>query len=207
MDISMIDCIFAMHEINLQVPQINPAFVPKRVGSHHPLLCPCGVYKSPDGYIALLVVQGQWKNLCKAMARPDLETDPRFSDPQPRAEHQSELIPQIEAWMASYADDASLLAQFDAHRVPCGPVLSPLDALTHPYFKGRGAIRSVSDPVLGNLMLPGFPLRFSGQSDYSAKIAPLLGQHNTQVLSEVAGYGAARIAELTGNGLLVSGDR
>ena len=207
MDISMIDCIFAMHEINLQVPQINPAFVPKRVGSHHPLLCPCGVYKSPDGYIALLVVQGQWKNLCKAMARPDLETDPRFSDPQPRAEHQSELIPQIEAWMASYADDASLLAQFDAHRVPCGPVLSPLDALTHPYFKGRGAIRSVSDPVLGNLMLPGFPLRFSGQSDYSAKIAPLLGQHNTQVLSEVAGYGTARIAELTGNGLLVSSDR
>ena len=207
MDISMIDCIFAMHEINLQVPQINPAFVPKRVGSHHPLLCPCGVYKSPDGYIALLVVQGQWKNLCKAMARPDLETDPRFADPQPRAEHQSELIPQIEAWMASYADDASLLAQFDAHRVPCGPVLSPLDALTHPYFKGRGAIRSVSDPVLGNLMLPGFPLRFSGQSDYSAKIAPLLGQHNTQVLSEVAGYGTARIAELTGNGLLVSGDR
>ena len=36
------------------------------------------------------------------------------------------FIPQIEAWLASYADDASLLAQFDAHRVPCGPVLSPL---------------------------------------------------------------------------------
>ena len=207
MDISMIDCIFAMHEINLQVPQINPAFVPKRVGSHHPLLCPCGVYKSPDGYMALLIVQGQWPNMCRAMGRPDLETDTRFAEPQPRAQHQAALIPQIEAWMATYPDDASLLAHLEAHRVPCGPVLSPLDALTHPYFKGRGAIRPVSDPILGNLMLPGFPLRFSGQTDYSAKVAPLLGQHNATVLASVAGYDAGRIAELSGNGLLVSGDR
>ena len=207
MDISMIDCIFAMHELNLQVPQIDPAFVPKRVGSHHPLLCPCGVYKSPDGYMALLIVQGQWPNMCRAMGRPDLETDTRFAAPQPRAQHQAALIPQIEAWMATYPDDASLLAHLEAHRVPCGPVLSPLDALTHPYFKGRGAIRPVSDPILGNLMLPGFPLRFSGQTDYSAKVAPLLGQHNATVLASVAGYDAGRIAELSGNGLLVSGDR
>ncbi|MCC6705995.1 MAG: CoA transferase [Gammaproteobacteria bacterium] len=207
MDISMIDCLFAMHEMNLQVPQVNPDFVPQRMGSHHPLICPCGVYKSPNGYISLLIVQGQWKNMCKAMGRPDLETDPRFAEAAGRAKHQSELIPQIEAWMGSWASDAALLEHLEAHRVPCGPVLSPMDALTHPYFKGRGAIRPVEDPFLGTLMLPGFPLRFSGQTDYSAKVAPLLGEHNRQVLSEVAGYDAARIVELTQRGLLVSGDR
>ena len=207
MDISMIDCLFAMHEINVQVPQVNPAFVAKRVGTHHPLICPCGVFKSPDGYMSLLVVQGQWKNICNAMNRADLETDPRFAEPQARAQHQAELIPQIEAWMATYADDASLLAQLEAHRVPCGPVLSPTDALTHPYFIGRGAIRPVEDPFLGRLMLPGFPLRFSGQTDYAAKVAPLLGQHNAQILSEVVGYDTGRITELTRSGLLVSGDR
>lgn len=207
MDISMIDCIFAMHELSVQVPQVNPAYVAKRAGSHHPLICPCGVFKSPDGYMALLIVQGQWKNMCKAMARPDLATDPRFAEAQARAQHQAELIPQIEAWMATYANDAVLLEHLESHRVPCGPVLSPMDALNHPYFKGRGAIRPVEDPFLGKLMLPGFPLRFSGQTDYSAKIAPLLGQHNAQVLAEVAGYDAGRIADLTGRGLLVSGDR
>ncbi|MBK6657911.1 MAG: CoA transferase [Proteobacteria bacterium] len=207
MDISMIDCIFAMHEINLQVPQVNPDFVPKRVGAHHPLICPCGVYKSPDGYVAVLVVQGQWKNMCKAMERPDLETDPRFAEGLARAKHQAELIPVIEDWMGSFDSDTALLERLDAHRVPCGPVLSPMDALTHPYFKGRGAIRPVSDPILGNLMLPGFPLRFSGQSDYSAKVAPLLGQHNAQILAGVAGYDAARIADLGERGLLMSGDR
>ena len=207
MDISMIDCLFAMHELNVQVPQLNPDFVAKRVGTHHPLICPCGVFKSPDGYMSLLVVQGQGKNLCTAMNRPDLETDPRFAEPQARAQQQAALIPQIETWMASFANDASLLAQLEAHRVPCGPVLSPSDALTHPYFIGRGAIRPVEDPFLGRLMLPGFPLRFSGQTDYSAKVAPLLGQHNAQILTEVADYDAAHIAELTDSGLLVSGDR
>ena len=207
MDISMVDCIFAMHEMSLQVPQVNPAYVPKRGGSHHPLICPCGVYKSPDGYMALLIVQGQWQNMCKAMQRPDLATDARFAEAQARAQHQAELIPQIEAWMATYANDAALLEHLEAHRVPCGPVLSPMDALHHPYFKGRGAIRPVEDPFLGKLMLPGFPLRFSGQTDYSAKVAPLLGQHNAQVLAQVVGYDAGRIADLTDSGLLVSGDR
>lgn len=207
MDISMIDCIFAMHELNLQVPQVNPEFVPKRMGSHHTLICPCGVYKSPDGYMALLVVQGQWKNMCEAMERPDLLTDPRFAEPLPRAQHQADLIPQIEAWMATFPNDAALLERLESHRVPSGPVLSPTDALTHPYFTGRGAIRPVEDPFLGTLMLPGFPLRFSGQSDYSAKVAPLLGQHNAQVLAEVAGYDTARIAELADSGLLASGPR
>ena len=207
MDISMVDCIFAMHEMSLQVPQVNPAYVAKRGGSHHPLICPCGVYKSPDGYMALLIVQGQWQNMCKAMQRPDLATDARFAEAQARAQHQAELIPQIEAWMATYANDATLLEHLEAHRVPCGPVLSPMDALHHPYFKGRGAIRPVEDPFLGKLMLPGFPLRFSGQTDYSAKVAPLLGQHNAQVLAEVAGYDAGRIADLTARGLLMSGDR
>lgn len=206
MDISMIDCIFAMHEINLQVPQLLPGFVPKRVGSHHPLLCPCGVFKSPQGYFALLVVQGQWRNLCRAMQRPDLEADPRFAEPTPRAQHQADLIPQIEAWMATFADDASLLACLEDHRVPSGPVLSPLDALTHPYFKARGALRPVHDPILGELMLPGFPLRFSGQTDYSAKVAPLLGEHNGAILADVLGYDRARIDRLSASGLLASGD-
>ena len=208
MDISMIDCIFHMHEINVQVPQLTEGkFVAKRVGSHHTLVCPCGVYKSPQGFIALLVVQGQWPNMCRAMQRPDLETDPKFSESVQRAANQAELIPVIEAWMATFPDDASLLARLDECRVPNGPVLSPSDALTHPYFKGRGAIRPVSDPILGDLMLPGFPLRFSGQSDYSAKTAPMLGQHNSAILGDLLGYAPGRIEELTSSGLLVSGDR
>ena len=48
---------------------------------------------------------------------------------------------------------------------------------------------------------------FAPTGRHSAKVAPLLGQHNAQVLAQVAGYDAGRIADLTARGLLMSGDR
>ncbi|MBX9604855.1 MAG: CoA transferase [Gammaproteobacteria bacterium] len=207
MDISMVDCLFAMHEMNLQVPQVNPEYQPRRMGNHHHLICPCGVFKSPQGHIAILVVQNQWRNMCRAMERPDLESDARFADGAARARNQAELIPLIGAWLLAQPDDATALAKLEEHRVPSSPVLAPTDALTHPYFVGRGALRPVPDPFLGTLMLPGFPLRFSGQQDYSARPAPLLGEHNARILKDVAGYDAARIADLERRGVLMRGER
>ncbi len=208
MDISMVDCLFHMHEANLQVNQITDgAYVPDRVGSHHQLLCPCGVFKSPGGHIALLIVQLQWPNMCRAMDRPDLEADPRFALANDRAANQAELIPVIEAWLASFPNDVEALKRLDEFRVPSGPVLNPADAIHHPYFLERGMVRAVEDPILGSLMLPGFPLRFSGQSDYSAGTAPLLGEHNRAILGDVLGYDDGRIDTLVETGVLNSSDR
>ncbi|MGR8921197.1 MAG: CaiB/BaiF CoA transferase family protein [Gammaproteobacteria bacterium] len=206
LDISMIDSLFHMHEINLQVPQVTDgAFQPGPVGNHHQLLCPCGVYKGPEGYIALLVVQNQWAGLCRAMERPDLETDPRFAEQSERAANQDALIPIIEQWMAGFDEDADVLRRLDEHRVPSGPVLNPADAVHHPYFLERGTVRPVDDPILGRLMLPGFPLRFSSQTDYAAQTAPLLGEHNEAVLGGLLGYDAARLRALADAGVTHSG--
>ena len=205
MDISMIDCLFHMHEINLQVHQLTDGqFQPGPVGNHHQLLCPCGVYKGPEGFIALLIVQPQWKNMCRAMERPDLETDPRFAESPTRAKNQEILIPMIEQWLASFPSDAAALERLEAHRVPCGPVLNPVDAMTHPYFVERGTVRVADDRILGELLLPGFPLRFSDQSEYPARGAPFLGEHNVAVLGEVAGYGPERVDALMASGVLYS---
>ncbi|MEM7540195.1 MAG: CoA transferase, partial [Pseudomonadota bacterium] len=160
-DISMVDCLFQMQEATIQVNQITDgAYIPKRMGAHHQLLCPCGVFNGADGYVALLITQQQWPNMCKAMERPDLETDPRFAQSEERAKNQEILIPIIEEWLQTWPDNQSALAHLEDNRVPCGPVLSPMDAMEHEYFSERGILRDVSDPVLGEMRLPGFPLRF-----------------------------------------------
>jgi crotonobetainyl-CoA:carnitine CoA-transferase CaiB-like acyl-CoA transferase len=208
MDISMIDSIFHLHELNLQVNQITEGkFVPKRFGVHHELVCPCGVFRGPQGYIAILCAQSQWGGVCTALDRSDLEHDPRYADISLRAKRQDELIPIIEQWMQTFDSDQAVLDVLEHNRVPSGPVLSPLDALDHEYFEERGTLRDVHDPILGDLKLPGFPLRFSSQTDYSAGIAPLLGEHNEAILTEVLGYDGARVQALTDGGLLTSGDR
>jgi len=64
----------------------------------------------------------------------------------------------------------------DEHRLPAAPVMSMVDTLTHPYFKARQTVRTVPDPMLGEVTIPGFPLKFSAYPDLPDIVAPLLGE-------------------------------
>ena len=208
LDLAMIDCMFHMQDIALQAHTLsNGAYLPMRSGNHHALLCPFGVFKGPSGYLVILALQPQWKNLCAAMDRSDLEHDARFAASNTRAAHQQELIPMIEAWLATFVDNDAVFAHLESHRVPSAPVLSPIEALDHPYFTARGTVRRIEDPIMGALAIPGFPLRFSAQPELPALVAPVLGEHNAQVLEGLLGYSAAEVAELTARGVLQSATR
>ena len=205
LDIAMVDALYHMNEITLQAYGASDGtYIPMRAGEHHPLICPCGVYKSAEGHMVLLVLQGQWPGLCKAMGRPDLETDPRFNDIEARAKNQAALIPLIEEWLQTFESDAAAWQCLEDHRVPSGPVLSPQDTIDHEYYRGRGAIRTVEDRVVGKLDLPAFPLRFSEQTIFNPGPTPDLGEHNAQILSEVLAYDEAKISGLLDGGVLIS---
>lgn len=208
LDIAMIDSMFHMHEISVQATSLTDgAFVPHRAGNNHPLVAPFGVFRGPTGYMVILALQLQWKGLCEAMGRPELEHDPRFADSTSRAQNQRELTPEIEAWLATFDDNDAVLERLEQYRVPSAPVLSPAEAIDHPYFRARGTVRTVRDPVLGSLSIPGFPLRFSAQPELPDLVAPLLGEHNASVLEGLLGYSSARVAELTTAGVLSSAER
>lgn len=206
LDLSMVDIMFQMHEANVQGPSLtNGAFVPHRMGSHHDLVCPMGVFKGPQGYIVIMVLDLQWRNMCEALGRLDLADHPDYRTGTLRCQRRDEIVAMIEAWMAGFPDDAAVLAALEAARVPSGPVLSPTEALNHPYYRERGTVRTTRDPILGELAIPGFPLRFSAQPELPDLQAPLLGEHNATVLERVLGYDAARIGQLRDAGVLVTG--
>ena len=208
LDISMVDSMFHMHDVSLQGYTLTKGkFRPHRQGAHHELIAPFGVFKGPSGYICILSLQPQWKNVCAAIGRPDLEHDPRYADAPSRGERQGELIEIIETWMTDFPNNDAVLDHLEQHRVPASPVMDPAEAIEHPYFRERGMIREITDPVLGDLTIPGFPLRFSEQPERLDLVAPTLGQHNQEVLSEVLGYNSDRIVDLERAGVLVSRDR
>ena len=99
------------------------------------------------------------------------------------------------------------LARLEEFRVPSAPVISPYDAPKYEYFEKRGTLRTVKDPILGDFVIPGFPLRFSEQPEFPELTAPLLGEHNQRVLGELLGYSADKIAALVTNGVLIKGNR
>lgn len=205
LDLSMVDAAFHMHDLNVHGPSVtNGEFKPHRMGTHHELIFPFGVFKGPTGYLCVAALQLQWKNVCECIGRLDLVNDERYDDGLKRAQRRDELIPIIEGWMATFKTNDEVLTMLDTHRVPATAVLSPADAKTHPYFIERGTIRAVPDRILGEIDIPGFPFRFSAQPELPAIEAPLLGEHNAAILSRVLGYNAGKIAALNDSGVLVS---
>jgi len=207
-DIAMVDALYHMHDFAVQAYTTSGGdFVPARMGMHHALLCPSGVFKAPQGWVFILVLDRQWENFTKAMRKPELTNNPRFATNAERAKNRDELNPIIQDWMSSFPSDQALLAVLDGNRIPSAPVLSIVDTINHPYFKARNMVRTVPDPVLGQVTIPGFPLKFSAYPDLPDIQAPLLGEHSAQVLKEHLGYSDTQIAELGRKGVLYSENR
>ena len=63
-------------------------------------------------------------------------------------------------------------------------------------------VRTVPDPILGEVTIPGFPFKYSEFPDLLDIQAPLLGEHNTEVLTQQLGYTAEQVATLRAKGIL-----
>lgn len=205
LDISLLDCYFHQHEVNVQAYSASGGkIVPRRAGSHHYAVAPTGIFRGPEGYIMILALLHQWPVLCKAMGREDLIKDERFKTNELRVANLQELIELIEGWLQRFPTDAAAIEALQAVRVPVAPILTVPQAIAHPHHRARGTVRTVSDRMLGEFDMPGMPLRFSAHPDLPELQAPFLGEHNGEILTGLLGYDAAAVAELERAGVLVS---
>ena len=72
---------------------------------------------------------------------------------------------------------------------------------------GRIRVRTVPDPILGEVTIPGFPLKYSAFPELLEIQAPLLGQHGADVLREKLNYNEETLTSLKTRGVLYSEDR
>ncbi len=204
LDISLVEPIFNMHPFQIQGPSLTDGKAKlRRTGRHFGAVPPAGTYRGPEGWLVLQVLEAQWPRLCEAASDIALADDPRFVDAAGRADHRHELVDVLEAWMQTFPSDAALLDHFEAHRVPAAPVVDPADAHRDPWVWERGALATVDDPVHGPMRVPGLPIRGSNVPRREVEPpAPLLGEHNAEILSELLGWADERVDELTDRGVL-----
>jgi CoA:oxalate CoA-transferase len=202
-DIAMVDTLYQMHDFGLQSHSLSGGeFVPNRMGHYHNQICPAGVYKAPQGWILILVLDRQWPSMVRAMGRPELIDDPRFITGAERAKNADQLNAIVQEWMLSFPGDQAIVAVLEENGIACSPVQSVVDTMSHPHYKGRKMVRTVHDPILGEVMIPGFPLKFSADPELHEGLeAPLLGQHGEQVLRDVLGYSESKLGQLRESGV------
>ena len=206
---SLLDCYFSYHDSAVQLLSASHGTMrPYRNGSHHYLICPVGIFNGKlDPILIIAVADRQWPLLCQAMGKPEFAEDPRFHGHMERVTNADEVRRIVQEWLDSMPGDNEIYRVLEAHRVPYAPVLSVEQAMREPHLREREIVRTVNDRFLGELELPGFPLRFSEFPRHLELAAPALGEHNREILGGLLGLAPGRIRELESAGILVRGPR
>ncbi|WGW13780.1 CoA transferase [Saxibacter everestensis] len=153
--------------------------VPRAAGNHHPSIAPYGLFHCADGAVQISVgSQGLWNRLC---TRFDLDPEtPGFENNPARVANRPALIETIEKAFSTYQSEELLAILADAG-VPAGKVRSLDEVYAWDQVEAQKLIVDVEHPVLGDIRLPGPPLRFFG-ADQAGEHETTREKHNTPPL-------------------------
>jgi crotonobetainyl-CoA:carnitine CoA-transferase CaiB-like acyl-CoA transferase len=174
-------------------------------GNWGPTASPQGVYAcdSPGAWVAVAVeTDAQWHAFRAVHGGLD---DPRWSTRDGRQPDRAAIDAAIAPWFAcrSQKDALRLLG---AAGVPAEPVVPAYDVDQDEQMNARGFWEVVDHPLAGEVRYPGWPMRFSGGPDrWFRRPAPLLGEHNADVLAGELGLSEPELSALRAEGVI--GDR
>jgi formyl-CoA transferase len=172
---------------------------PEPLGSAHRMLAPYQAIRCADGYITLAAGTDRlFERFCILLCHPEWAADPAFANATLRVRNRADLIDRIET-ITTREPRAHWLAQFDAAKLPCGPINDYAQTFDDPQVRARGMVVDVEHPVLGPLRTLGSPIKMSATPPVADRRAPMLGEHTREVLEEI-GYSDEEIRAVMADG-------
>jgi CoA:oxalate CoA-transferase len=203
-DIALVECLAYLNSLGIVAYNMTQgSYRQHRAGGHSTGLAPFGIFRATDGYVAISVLAYQWGIFANAIGRPELADDPRFNTPARRMENQAAVIEIVESWLQSFPNREEPLAILERAHILSTPVATTADIVTSAQMRMRGFFQDLPHPGAGPVAVPRTPFHFSQTPSAIARRAPMLGEHNEAVLSEVLGFSMDRIDALTKSGILV----
>ncbi len=183
-----IDCSMLGSLIGISALQTSEFFgtgVPAgRLGSAHPRNAPYQAFKASDDYFVIAAGTDKlWRQVCEAVGKPGLASEPDFIDQASRARHQQRLA---EILQSSFAECTAQywLAEFDRRGVPASPINSIEDVMADPHVRHMGIVEDLSLPNGASTRTTRFPIGMSGYAFKVHRAPPRLGEHNEAILDE-----------------------
>jgi crotonobetainyl-CoA:carnitine CoA-transferase CaiB-like acyl-CoA transferase len=153
------------------------------------------IYETATDYITVAVqTDRQWLGLVRALQKPEWLDDPRFRTPALRQENVDDRLAMTQSVLKTRpaAEWLEILTHED---VPCAPVLTRSGLIHHPQIQANGIVVETEHEKAGLLRQARPAARFSATPAAIRHGAPVLGQDNEAILSEL-GYSAAEITAL-----------
>jgi crotonobetainyl-CoA:carnitine CoA-transferase CaiB-like acyl-CoA transferase len=176
--------------------------VAEALGNRHPAACPHNLFATKDGAVNIICIDDKlWARLAAAMERPELVKDPEMATARQRLTCRDRVEGIVEEWTRGLTT-AEVVARLEAHGLAYG-VLRDLRAVVEdPQTELRALAPEVDQTDLGKVRVPGCPIKFGGAAAGVRGPAPLLGEHNREVLCDLLGYAAADVERLAAQGVL-----
>jgi CoA:oxalate CoA-transferase len=201
LDVAMMDTLYSVLE-NAIVKYTVGGFVPGQEGNADPSITPFDSFQAKDGLIVLGVgTNGLWAKLCKAMGREDLINNPLYENNIKRGDNYLPgLKNEIEAFTKTKTK-AELEELMVGSGIPFGQILNVGEVSEHPQTKAREMLVEVDHPIIGKMRIQGVPIKLHNTPGSVDMPAPLLGQHNEEILKKL-GYSKESISQLKDKGVI-----
>ncbi|MBT5775030.1 MAG: CoA transferase [Dehalococcoidia bacterium] len=194
--------------------------LPTRIGNRDPWMAPHGVYRTRDTeprvqlgidgepvaeivdtYLAVAVDTDEaWAGLRSVLGNARLDDD-AYTTLAGRVAAQDEIDAVIAEWARGRdADEAS--EQLQAAGVAASSVLTPRMLKYDEHLAAREAFLTYDHPAAGKQLSTRPVWRMARRPIATLGPAPCFGQHNVEVLNEVAGYTSAEIGAMAESGLI-----
>ncbi|MCV9961990.1 CoA transferase [Pararhizobium sp. BT-229] len=167
----------------------------------HPANASMNVYRAADGtWFVLIVTPDKLAAVAGAIGRPDLLTDPRFSDPKQLVSNMPQLTAIFDEVFGAMtmAHWHSVFAGLD---VTFGEVRGPQEVISDPQLAANGIVVPL-DGAGGTLTSTiSSPIQVHGVEKVAARRAPDIGEHTEEILREL-GFERSAIDNLRTSGAI-----
>jgi crotonobetainyl-CoA:carnitine CoA-transferase CaiB-like acyl-CoA transferase len=170
----------------------------ERDGNRTPGCAPQGVFacRGEERWLALSISSDeQWRALRGFCGIGRWHTDASLEAQTGRAAQQGELEKELGEW-TSTRDVDDLVPQLLHRGIPAARVADKRFVHDHEQMRARGFFETINHPVAGSITVPVLPFRWSGHEHWSRTPAPLVGQHNDEILAGELGLKPEQLAAM-----------
>lgn len=175
--------------------------VPAPLGRAQTVIVPLEAFEALDGDVMIAAgTDRMFRALCAAIGLAEIGIDRRFSTNRDRITHHADLT-AILGERIGRETVAHWVERLRAADVPVAPVQDIAQVVADDQFQALGLLQDIPSDRHENLRLIAPPLSMNGERLRLRTPPPALGEHSTEILSEL-GYGDADIRELCERGVI-----
>ena len=146
-----------------------------------PLTAAYNMYECKDGSISIAaMLDKHWHGIFKAVDKPELVDDQRFSSATERSKNFIELLELVSLFKNYTVEE--MFKRLSDNDVPCSTNLSLEQAITNQQVKDNYLVKEKISETQGKIRMIRYPAIFDEEKFINDKPAPKLGEDNKKLL-------------------------